>query len=59
MRYNHWWGYVRYCNNTNFWDKAFNINFSNEIFNKDLLNTDSHTIHFGIMFKQKIIDEVL
>ena len=39
-------------------DKAISI--CNEVFSKDLLNVDSHTIHFGnIVQKNKIIDEVL
>ena len=39
-------------------DKSISI--CNKIFNKDLLNTDSHTIHFGnIVHNKKIIDEVL
>ena len=36
------------------------ISIYNEIFNKDLLNLESHTIHFGnIVQNKKIIDEVL
>ena len=39
-------------------DKAISI--CNEIFSKDLLKVDSHTIHFGnILHNNKIIDEVL
>ena len=39
-------------------DKSISI--CNKIFNKNLLNTDSHTIHFGnIVNNKKIIDEVL
>ena len=39
-------------------DKSISI--CNEVFSKDLLNVDSHTIHFGnIVQKNKIIDEVL
>tara|TARA_B100000683_G_scaffold70527_1_gene68963 strand:+ start:353 stop:1708 length:1356 start_codon:yes stop_codon:yes gene_type:complete len=36
------------------------ISICNEVFSKDLLNADSHTIHFGsILENKKIIDEVL
>lgn len=39
-------------------DKAISI--CNEVFSKDLLKADSHTIHFGsILQNKKIIDEVL
>lgn len=39
-------------------DKAISI--CNEVFSKDLLNVDSHTIHFGnLVQNNKIIDEVL